>query len=96
MATKANPNVTDIIAATGIELLTDDDTLNFFAHDVFERGAALLAVVRPKNKEELAAAVAAAGAAAPGPAGFRASKFTPGADWAASVAVNSCIGSEPP
>ena len=60
MATKANPNVTDIIAATGIELLTDDDTLNFFAHDVFERGAALLAVVRPKNKEELAAAVAAA------------------------------------
>ena len=29
MATKANPNVTDIIAATGIELLTDDDTLNF-------------------------------------------------------------------
>ncbi len=59
MATKANTNATDLIAESGAEILTDDATLNFYAHDIYERGADLLAVVRPKNKEELAAAVAA-------------------------------------
>ena len=60
MATKANANATDLIAESGVEILTDDTTLNFYAHDVYERGADLLAVVRPKNKQELGAAVAAA------------------------------------
>ncbi|MGI9362178.1 MAG: FAD-binding oxidoreductase [Parasphingorhabdus sp.] len=59
MATQANPGAAELIAQTGVEVLTDDETLNFYAHDVYERGADLLAVVRPKNKEELAAAVAA-------------------------------------
>ncbi|MEW4467794.1 FAD-binding oxidoreductase [Parasphingorhabdus sp. JC815] len=59
MATKVLSNATDLIAEAGVEVLTDSDTLNFYAHDVYERGADLLAVVRPKNKEELSAAVAA-------------------------------------
>ena len=59
MATKPNLSATDFIAQSGAEVLTDADTLNFYAHDVYSRGADLLAVVRPKNKGELSAAVAA-------------------------------------
>jgi FAD/FMN-containing dehydrogenase len=50
----------DALAATGAHVLTDPATLNFYAHDVFERGADLAAVVRPATVEQLAAAVAAA------------------------------------
>lgn len=59
MATKPNPSAVELIAGTGVEVLTDSETLNFYAHDVYERGADLLAVVRPKNTDELSAAVAA-------------------------------------
>jgi FAD/FMN-containing dehydrogenase len=51
------------IAAGGAELLTDPATLDYFAHDVFERGADLVAVVRPRDKHALASAVGAATAA---------------------------------
>lgn len=47
------------VAETGVELLTDGDTLNFYAHDIYQRGEDLLAVFRPKNCTELAKAVAA-------------------------------------
>ncbi|MEP2990517.1 MAG: FAD-binding oxidoreductase [Parasphingorhabdus sp.] len=60
MATKVNLSATDFIAETGVETLTDETNLNFYAHDVYERGADLLAVVRPKDKEELSAAITAA------------------------------------
>ena len=53
----------DALAATGAEVLTDAATLDFYAHDVFARGADLAAVVRPADKHQLAAAVAAATAA---------------------------------
>lgn len=60
MATKANMSATDHIAKTGVTVLTESAILDFYAHDIYERGADLLAVVRPQNKQELAAAVAAA------------------------------------
>ena len=50
----------DALAATGAELLSDAASLNFYAHDVFDRGADLAAVVRPTDTAQLAAAVAAA------------------------------------
>lgn len=50
----------DALAASGAEVLTDAAALNFYAHDVFERGADLAAVVRPADTQQLAAAVAAA------------------------------------
>ena len=59
MATTIHSNAIDQIAKTGVTILTDSTSLDFYAHDIYERGADLLAVVRPKNKEELAAAVAA-------------------------------------
>lgn len=59
MASHPNPTAVDHIAKTGVIIMTDDDTRDFYAHDVYERGADLLAVVRPKNKDELSAAVAA-------------------------------------
>lgn len=48
------------LVATGAEVLTDAAARDFYAHDVFERGADLAAVVRPDNTQQLAAAVAAA------------------------------------
>ncbi|WP_430443769.1 FAD-binding oxidoreductase [Sphingorhabdus contaminans] len=51
------------LVASGVKLLTDDQSLDFYAHDVFERGATPVAVVRPDNKQELARAVAATAAA---------------------------------
>jgi len=59
MATKPNLTAPDYIAETGAEVLTDAENLNFYAHDVYSRGADLLAVVRPKDKDELSAAIAA-------------------------------------
>jgi len=60
MASKSNLTATGHIAATGVTILTDPVTLDFYAHDIYQRGADLLAVVRPKNKDELSVAVAAA------------------------------------
>jgi len=60
MASTSPLIATDAIAKTGAIVLTDAETLDFYAHDIYERGADLLAVVRPGNKDELAAAVAAA------------------------------------
>ena len=63
MATLAKPTVIDHLRDTGAEVLTDAKTLDFYAHDIWSRGADLAAVVRPKNKDQLAAAVGAATAA---------------------------------
>ncbi|MFK7841842.1 MAG: FAD-binding oxidoreductase [Sphingorhabdus sp.] len=59
MATQLNSTAADHIAQTGVTVLTDPDTLDFYAHDVYQRGADLLAVVRPENRDELSAAIAA-------------------------------------
>ncbi|WP_417608579.1 hypothetical protein [Parasphingorhabdus sp.] len=37
------------VAKAGVELLTDDDILDLYAHDIYRRGAELLAVFRPKT-----------------------------------------------
>ncbi|RJY10038.1 FAD-binding oxidoreductase [Aurantiacibacter aquimixticola] len=60
MATLAETSLTDSLAASGADVLTDEATLDYFAHDIFSRGADLSAVVRPSNKEQLAAAIRAA------------------------------------
>ena len=60
MASKANTNIFDKLAASGAEVLIDAATLDYYAHDVYERGADLTAVVRPHDKGELAASVATA------------------------------------
>jgi FAD/FMN-containing dehydrogenase len=52
-----------VLAASGAEVLSDPATLDFYACDVFERGAEPVAVVRPKNKDELSRAMAATAAA---------------------------------
>ncbi|MEL7197736.1 MAG: FAD-binding oxidoreductase [Pseudomonadota bacterium] len=62
MATLAT-QTTDLassLRATGAEVLIDEASLNFYAHDIYDRGADLAAVVRPKDKHQLAAAVKAA------------------------------------
>lgn len=48
------------LASSGAEVLSDAATLDFYAHDIFERGADLAAVVRPADAQQLSAAVAAA------------------------------------
>ena len=60
MATLAELPVLRALAATGAEVLADPARLDFYAHDIFARGADLAAVVRPANKHELAAAIRAA------------------------------------
>ena len=55
-----HPALVDALGASGAEVSTDHATLDFYAHDIFARGADLAAVVRPGDKQELAAAVAAA------------------------------------
>ena len=60
MATLADPTLAEKLAATGAEVLTDESSLEFYAHDIYSRGADLAAVVRPHDKHELAAAVKAA------------------------------------
>ena len=56
----ATHSLIDALAATGAEVLADAASLDFFAHDVFNRGADLAAVVRPADTAQLSAAVAAA------------------------------------
>ena len=63
MATQASMTVFDDMAAGGGDVLTDQSSLDFYAHDVFETGAVPVAVVRPHDKTQLAASVAAATAA---------------------------------
>ncbi len=63
MATLAKPTLIDHLRETGAQVLTDAQTLDFFAHDIWSRGADLAAVVRPSDKHQLAAAVGAATAA---------------------------------
>ncbi|WP_298334939.1 FAD-binding oxidoreductase [uncultured Erythrobacter sp.] len=48
------------LKATGAEVLDDPASLDFYAHDIYDRGADLAAVVRPKDKHQLASAVKAA------------------------------------
>ncbi len=50
----------DSLRTSGAELLIDEASLDFYAHDIYDRGADLAAVVRPKDKDQLAAAVKAA------------------------------------
>ncbi len=59
LAPSATPLI-DALAASGADVLTDAASLDFYAHDIFARGADLAAVVRPANTAQLAAAVAAA------------------------------------
>jgi FAD/FMN-containing dehydrogenase len=49
-----------LLAASGAGVLTGPQSLDFYACDVFERGAEPIAVVRPADKAQLSAAVAAA------------------------------------
>ncbi|XUU61149.1 FAD-binding oxidoreductase [Erythrobacter sp. HA6-11] len=60
MATLAEAPLIENLRRSGAEVLDDDASLNFFAHDVYTRGADLAAVVRPADTEQLAAAVKAA------------------------------------
>ncbi len=60
IAATIETNILDDLAASGAEVATDAETLELFAHDIYSRGADLLAVVRPADKQQLAAAVAAA------------------------------------
>ncbi|MEE4538077.1 MAG: FAD-binding oxidoreductase [Erythrobacter sp.] len=57
MATLAKTTLTESLRATGAEVLDDADALEFYAHDIYDRGADLAAIVRPADKHELAAAV---------------------------------------
>ena len=60
MATLAEAPLSEALAATGAEVSTDAETLDFHAHDIFARGGTPAAVVRPLDKHQLAAAIAAA------------------------------------
>ncbi len=60
MATLAETSLADSLSASGAEVLTDEASLDFYAHDIYSRGADLAAVVRPKDKHQLAVAVKAA------------------------------------
>lgn len=61
MASVANSQLDQLagLLASGAEVLTDEQSLDFYAHDVFERGATPVVVIRPNDKQELARAVAA-------------------------------------
>lgn len=61
IATLGHNNLAPLLDC-GVETLTDSASLDFYAHDVFERGVEPLAVVRPHNKQELARAMAAVAA----------------------------------
>ncbi len=50
----------DQLTQTGAEVLSGADDLEFYAHDIYSRGADLSAVVRPADKHQLAAAIKAA------------------------------------
>ncbi len=60
MATLVKTSLSDTLAATGAQVLSDAADLDFYAHDIYARGADLAAVVRPADKHQLAAAIKAA------------------------------------
>ncbi|MBS0474096.1 MAG: FAD-binding oxidoreductase [Proteobacteria bacterium] len=60
MATLAEPDLIQALAAGGARVATDAATLDLFAHDIYDRGADLAAVVHPTDTASLAAAVKAA------------------------------------
>lgn len=57
MATLAETGLIEALGAGGAEVLTDKASLDFYAHDIYSRGADLAAVVRPHDTQALAAAV---------------------------------------
>ncbi|MFN2098514.1 FAD-binding oxidoreductase [Altererythrobacter sp. MF3-039] len=57
MATIVEQTFADQLGASGAEVLTDETSLDFYAHDIYSRGADLAAVVRPADKHQLAAAI---------------------------------------
>jgi FAD/FMN-containing dehydrogenase len=56
----APASLIEALTATGAEVLCNAASLDFYAHDVFERGADIAAVVRPVDTAQLSAIVAAA------------------------------------
>ncbi|OBX17843.1 FAD-linked oxidase [Erythrobacter sp. QSSC1-22B] len=60
MVSMAKPRLADVLARTGAEVLNDAESLDFYAHDIYARGADLEAVVRPADKYQLAAGIRAA------------------------------------
>lgn len=60
MATLSESALADDLSASGAQVLTDAETLEFYAHDIYSRGADLAAVVRPANKEQLAESIGVA------------------------------------
>lgn len=60
LAHNISGDLASALAASGAQVLTDAKMLDFYAHDIFSRGADLAAVVRPLDKHQLAAAVSAA------------------------------------
>lgn len=60
MATLSEPSLVALLAASGAEVLTDPADLEFYAHDIYARGADVAAVVRPLDKHQLAKSVGAA------------------------------------
>lgn len=59
MATLAKPSLISKLRDSGAQVLDDYASLDFYAHDIYSRGADLAAVVRPANTAQLAAAVKA-------------------------------------
>ncbi|QIG53587.1 FAD-binding oxidoreductase [Altererythrobacter sp. BO-6] len=57
MATLAELSLISTLRDTGAEVLDDPGSLDFYAHDIYSRGADLAAIVRPANTGQLAAAV---------------------------------------
>lgn len=60
MATLAEPDLIQALAAGGARVSNEPATLDLFAHDIFSRGSDLAAVVHPVDTASLAAAVKAA------------------------------------
>ena len=57
MASQSNFNLPDALRASGAVVHSDPATLDFFAHDIFARGATPAAVVQPGDVGQLCAAV---------------------------------------
>lgn len=57
---KTSADLTAALEASGADVLTDAATLEFYGSDIFDAGAPLAAVVRPKDKHQLAAAIKSA------------------------------------
>lgn len=62
MSTHAG-SLTAALASSGVDCSSDPDDLEFHTHDIVHRGAGIAAIVRPRDKHELATAVGLATAA---------------------------------